>query len=73
MENLSRSPLEAAVPHGTLPKCACSRLMPLSAVAGVAIVEANAGKQRALYFGVIENKAAMRPSSCLVAIREQAG
>ena len=38
---------------------------------GVAIVEANGGKQRALYFGVIENKAAMRPSSCLVAIREQ--
>ena len=37
---------------------------------GVAIVEANAGKQRALYFGVIENKPAMRPSSCLVAIRE---
>ena len=38
---------------------------------GVAVVEANAGKQRALYFGVIENKASMRPSSCLVAIREQ--
>lgn len=38
---------------------------------GVAIVEANAGKQRALYFGVIENKPAMRPSSCLVAIRER--
>src|SRR5688572_20077728 len=38
---------------------------------GVAIVEANAGRQRALYFGVIENKAAMRPSSCLVAIRER--
>ena len=38
---------------------------------GVAVVEANGGKQRALYFGVIENKATMRPSSCLVAIREQ--
>ena len=37
---------------------------------GVAIVEANGGKQRALYFGVIQNKATMRPSSCLVAIRE---
>lgn len=38
---------------------------------GVAVVETNGGKQRALYFGVIENKAAMRPSSCLVAIRER--
>lgn len=38
---------------------------------GVAVVEANGGKQRALYFGVIENRASMRPSSCLVAIREQ--
>lgn len=38
---------------------------------GVAIVEASAGKQRALYFGVIHNAAALRPSSCLVAIREQ--
>lgn len=34
-------------------------------------MEANGGKQRALYFGVIENRASMRPSSCLVAIREQ--
>ena len=38
---------------------------------GVAVVEAAAGKQRALYFGVIQNATAMRPSSCLVAIREQ--
>lgn len=38
---------------------------------GVAVVEANGSKQRALYFGVIENKATMRPSSCLVAIRER--
>ena len=39
---------------------------------GVAIVEEIAGgKQRALYFGVIQNKTALRPSSCLVAIREQ--
>ena len=38
---------------------------------GVAIVEAIGGKQRALYFGIIENKATMRPSSCLVAIRER--
>ncbi len=38
---------------------------------GVAIVEAIAGKQRAVYFGVIHNPATLRPSSCLVAIREQ--
>ena len=38
---------------------------------GVAIVEADGGKQRALYFGVIQNKAALAPSSCLVAIRQQ--
>ncbi len=38
---------------------------------GVAIVEGVGGKQRALYFGVINNPKALRPSSCLVAIREQ--
>ncbi|MDQ6810078.1 MAG: crossover junction endodeoxyribonuclease RuvC [Verrucomicrobiota bacterium] len=38
---------------------------------GVAIVDANGSKPRALYFGLIENKRALRPSSCLVAIREQ--
>ena len=38
---------------------------------GVAIVDSDGGKQRALYFGVIENKPAMRPSSCLVAIRDR--
>ncbi|MBA2271280.1 MAG: crossover junction endodeoxyribonuclease RuvC [Chthoniobacterales bacterium] len=38
---------------------------------GVAVVEATGGKQRALYFGVIENHSALRPSACLVAIREQ--
>src|SRR6186997_170562 len=38
---------------------------------GVAIVESAGGRQRALYFGVIQNKSALRPSSCLVAIREQ--
>ncbi len=38
---------------------------------GVAIVEAAGGKQRALYFGVIHNASALRPSSCLVAIRER--
>ncbi|MGI8820961.1 MAG: crossover junction endodeoxyribonuclease RuvC [Chthoniobacterales bacterium] len=38
---------------------------------GVAIVDANGGKPRALYFGIIQNKAALRPSGCLLAIREQ--
>lgn len=38
---------------------------------GVAIVDANGSKPRALYFGIIENKRSLRPSSCLVAIREQ--
>jgi len=38
---------------------------------GVAIVELEGGKQRALYFGTILNKAALPPSSCLVAIHEQ--
>ncbi len=38
---------------------------------GVAVLEAVGGKQRALYFGVIQNRTALRPSACLVAIREQ--
>ncbi len=38
---------------------------------GVAVVEAIGGKQRALYFGVIQNRPALRPSACLVVIREQ--
>lgn len=38
---------------------------------GVGIVDASNGKPRAIYFGTIANKAALRPSACLVAIREQ--
>src|SRR5213593_424959 len=38
---------------------------------GVAIVDGNGGKPRALYFGLIQNKPALAPSSCLVAIHEQ--
>jgi len=38
---------------------------------GVAIVDANHGKVRALYFGTIHNKASLRSSSCLVAIRDR--
>ncbi len=38
---------------------------------GVAIVEAEGGKQRALHYGVIHNPVKLRPSACLVAIHEQ--
>ena len=38
---------------------------------GVAIVDGSSGSPRALYFGTIANAAKLRPSSCLVAIREQ--
>ena len=38
---------------------------------GVAIVESEGGKMRALYFGTIVNKPALRPSSCLVAIHDR--
>ena len=37
---------------------------------GVAVVEANNGTTRALYYGNIQNKDALRPSACLVAIRD---
>jgi crossover junction endodeoxyribonuclease RuvC len=38
---------------------------------GVAILDANNGKPRPLYFGTIHNAATMRSSSCLVAIRDR--
>jgi len=38
---------------------------------GVAIVETNGNKLRALYFGSILNKTSLRPSSCLVAIHDR--
>src|SRR6202045_4629452 len=38
---------------------------------GVAIVDANNGKTRALYFGSIHNASSLRSSSCLVAIRDR--
>ena len=38
---------------------------------GVAIVDANNGRPRPLYFGTIHNASAMRSSSCLVAIRDR--
>jgi crossover junction endodeoxyribonuclease RuvC len=38
---------------------------------GVAIVDANNGKPRSIYFGTIHNASSLRSSSCLVAIRER--
>src|ERR1044071_4144073 len=38
---------------------------------GVAIVDANNGKARALYFATIHNAASLRSSSCLVGIRDR--
>ena len=38
---------------------------------GVAIVDANNGKPQSVYFGTIHNKSTIRPSSCLVCIRDQ--
>jgi crossover junction endodeoxyribonuclease RuvC len=37
---------------------------------GVAILEANNGNMRTLYYGSIQNKGSLRPSACLVAIRD---
>src|SRR5207247_9856916 len=38
---------------------------------GVAVVDANNGKARALYFGTIHNAQKLRSASCLVAIRDR--
>lgn len=38
---------------------------------GVAIVDGAKGKTRALYYGTIHNRVALRSSSCLVAIRDR--
>lgn len=38
---------------------------------GVAIVDANNGKPRSLYFGTIHNGGGLRSSSCLLAIRDR--
>src|SRR6478736_9430866 len=38
---------------------------------GVAVIDANGGKPRVLYFGVIHNPNTLRSSSCLVAIRDR--
>jgi len=38
---------------------------------GVAVVDGNNGKSRALYYGTIHNASSVRSSSCLVAIRDR--
>jgi crossover junction endodeoxyribonuclease RuvC len=38
---------------------------------GVAIVDANNGRTRALYFGTIRNSSSLRSSSCLISIRDR--
>jgi crossover junction endodeoxyribonuclease RuvC len=38
---------------------------------GVAIIDANNGNSRALYFGTIRNSSSVRSSTCLVTIRDQ--
>ncbi len=38
---------------------------------GVAVLDANNGKTRALYFGTIHNASSLRSSACLVAIRDR--
>src|SRR3954464_4157437 len=38
---------------------------------GVAIVDGNNGKPRAIYYGTIHNRAALASSSCLVALRDR--
>jgi crossover junction endodeoxyribonuclease RuvC len=38
---------------------------------GVAVIDANSGQPRALYFGIIHNASSVRSSSCLVAIRDR--
>jgi crossover junction endodeoxyribonuclease RuvC len=38
---------------------------------GVAVVDGNGARLRALYFGIIHNASSLRSSSCLVAIRDR--
>jgi crossover junction endodeoxyribonuclease RuvC len=56
------------------PKITTMRVLAIDASlrnTGVAIVDANSGKPRSLYFGTIHNASSMRSSSCLVAIRDR--
>src|SRR6266566_5566769 len=76
--NLSNSvltPNAFGVEHATGdPKITAMRVLAIDASlrnTGVAIVDANNGKPRSLYFGTIHNAGSMRSSSCLVVIRDR--
>jgi len=61
-------------PGGVILRLAVMRVLAIDASlrnTGVAIVDANNGKLRTIYFGTIHNASSLRSSSCLVAIRDR--
>jgi crossover junction endodeoxyribonuclease RuvC len=61
-------------PGGVILRLAIMRVLAVDASlrnTGVAIVDANNGKPRSVYFGTIHNASSLRSSSCLVAIRDR--
>ncbi|HSS16645.1 MAG TPA: crossover junction endodeoxyribonuclease RuvC [Candidatus Dormibacteraeota bacterium] len=61
-------------PSGVILRLPVMRVLAIDASlrnTGVAIVDANNGKPRSVYFGTIHNASSMRSSSCLVAIRDR--
>ncbi|HXQ02540.1 MAG TPA: crossover junction endodeoxyribonuclease RuvC [Candidatus Udaeobacter sp.] len=61
-------------PGGVVLRLAIMRVLAVDASlrnTGVAIVDANNGKPRSVYFGTIHNASSLRSSSCLVAIRDR--
>ena len=61
-------------PGGVILRLTVMRVLAIDASlrnTGVAIVDANNGKPRSVYFGTIHNASSMRSSSCLVAIRDR--
>jgi crossover junction endodeoxyribonuclease RuvC len=61
-------------PSGVILRLEIMRVLAIDASlrnTGVAIVDANNGKPRSVYFGTIHNASSMRSSSCLVAIRDR--
>ena len=61
-------------PGGVILRLTVMRVLAIDASlrnTGVAIVDANNGKPRSIYFGTIHNAGSLRSSSCLVAIRDR--
>jgi crossover junction endodeoxyribonuclease RuvC len=61
-------------PDGVILRLPIMRVLAIDASlrnTGVAIVDANNGKPRSIYFGTIHNASSLRSSSCLVAIRDR--